>query len=50
MPTQETPAGHEIPAPKRRDVFRDMRKVVGKQPVPQKDSDAGGSGAEEQGK
>jgi len=26
--TQETPKGHEIPVPKKRDVLRDLRKVA----------------------
>lgn len=46
MPTQETPAGHKIPVPKRTDVLRDMRKVAGKAPKPE--SDASSSGAQEQ--
>lgn len=27
-PTQHTPEGHEIPIPKREDVFRDLAKVA----------------------
>jgi hypothetical protein len=28
QPTQKTPAGKEIPVPKRRDVMRDLKKIA----------------------
>lgn len=43
-PTQETPKGHEVPVPKRADVFSDLRKVA--KPVEQP-SDTGGGSADE---
>ena len=49
-PLQQTPTGHEIPVPKREDVFADLRKVAKAQPpAPDDDSDArDGSGAEQE--
>jgi hypothetical protein len=49
-PTQETPAGAEIPVPKRKDVFADLRKVAKARPDDEDESDASaGSAEQEQG-
>lgn len=49
-PTQETPAGAEIPVPTRDEVFRDLGKVAKPRtpPLDQDDDSADGEGSPEQ--